>query len=415
MKHIVVIMIILTGLLSMPACNSGGKKSSDQNKETFSTGSFGYDLDFLQKHKKTLLLQNGSSMVAVVPDYQGRVMTSSAQGMEGMSFGWLNYKLIESGESVPHFNNYGGEERFWMGPEGGQYSIFFAPGVSFSFDNWQVPAPIDSEPFELVFHTESEAIFSKNVQLQNYSYFTFNLRVDRSVRLISREAVNELTGMTLPADVHLTAYETENTITNTGDTAWSKKTGLLSVWILGQFISSPTNTVIVPFNPGSEESLGAIVNDGYFGQIDKNRLAIRDSVIFFKADGQKRGKIGLSPARSKNFLASYDSGNQVLTVVFFNKPDTFDGYVNSMWELQEKPFEGDVVNSYNDGPLDDGSQLGPFYELETSSPASELQPGKSLSHISKTIHLTGSVESLEKITQGLFALSLQDITNALGK
>ena len=90
MKHIVVIMIILTGLLSMPACNSGGKKSSDQNKETFSTGSFGYDLDFLKKHKKTLLLQNGSSMVAVVPDYQGRVMTSSAQGMEGMSCGWLN-------------------------------------------------------------------------------------------------------------------------------------------------------------------------------------------------------------------------------------------------------------------------------------------------------------------------------------
>ena len=44
-------------------------------------------------------------------------------------------------------------------------------------------------------------------------------------------------------------------------------------------------------------------------------------------------------------------------------------YVNSLWEIQDEPFRGDVVNSYNDGKLEDGTQLGPFYELESSSPA----------------------------------------------
>ena len=43
-------------------------------------------------------------------------------------------------------------------------------------------------------------------------------------------------------------------------------------------------------------------------------------------------------------------------------------YVNGQWGPQEDPFAGDVINSYNDGPVEDGSIMGPFYEIETSSP-----------------------------------------------
>ena len=51
------------------------------------------------------------------------------------------------------------------------------------------------------------------------------------------------------------------------------------------------------------------------------------------------------------------------------------------------PYSGDALNSYNDGPLEDGSQMGPFYELETSSPAAALKPGESITHSQITIHL----------------------------
>ncbi|MDG2385208.1 MAG: hypothetical protein P8N76_26290 [Pirellulaceae bacterium] len=48
-----------------------------------------------------------------------------------------------------------------------------------------------------------------------------------------------------------------------------------------------------------------------------------------------------------------------------------------MWKLQDQPYAGDVINSYNDGPLELGKPgLGPFYELETSSRAAALGPGK---------------------------------------
>ena len=63
----------------------------------------------------------------------------------------------------------------------------------------------------------------------------------------------------------------------------------------------------------------------------------------------------------------------------FTRPDGAADYVNSMWEIQSEPYKGDALNSYNDGPPGPGQKpLGPFYELESSSPALALEPGQQL-------------------------------------
>ena len=36
-------------------------------------------------------------------------------------------------------NVFGGEDRFWLGPEGGQFALYFKPGDPFDLDHWQVP------------------------------------------------------------------------------------------------------------------------------------------------------------------------------------------------------------------------------------------------------------------------------------
>jgi len=87
-------------------------------------------------------------------------------------------------------------------------------------------------------------------------------------------------------------------------------------------------------------------------------------------------------------------------------------YVNSAWKIQDNPYSGDALNSYNDGPLEDGSQMGPFYELETSSPAADLKPGESLSHIQFTLHLTGNLNRLDEVARKILGVSLDDIKNA---
>ncbi|TSA35249.1 MAG: hypothetical protein D4R64_10050 [Porphyromonadaceae bacterium] len=381
----------------------------------YQPGTFGYDLRLLNKHQKTVVLKRDEAMIALIPGYQGRVMTSASSGMNGMSFGWINYKLIESGKKAAHFNNYGGEERLWLGPEGGQFSIFFAPGVPFTFENWQVPAPIDTDTFDLVAANDTIAVFRKDIQLVNYNNVRFNLKIDRIVTLLTRSQIEARTGISLPAGVQPVAYETNNLLTNTGKITWTREGGLLSIWMLGQLISSPTNVVMVPFVEGSVDELGPVVNDSYFGKVPANRLKILKDLILFKADGLQRGKIGLSPLRAKNFIGSYDFGKQVLTILFYNKPDTYKGYVNSMWEIQKNPFAGDVLNSYNDGPLEDGSQLGPFYELEDSSPAAALKPGENLKQLNLTIHITGEESALNEILVKLFGITVAEIRQSFSK
>jgi len=379
---------------------------------------FGDDLKFLKKHTEVVVLldASGNSQVAVLPEMQGRVVTSSAAGAGGLSFGWINRELVAADEFVEHINVFGGEDRFWIGPEGGQFSIFFKNGVPFDLENWFTPAPIDTEPFELVSASKSRAVLKKDMRLENYSQTVFDLRVDREVRVLGQaEAVSAL-GITPAKAVKMVAFESVNNMTNTGSEAWKKDSGLLSIWILGMFNPSPETTVVVPFNTGPESTLGPVVNDAYFGKVPADRLVVKDGVLFFRGDGQYRSKIGLSPHRSKPTLGSYDAVNKVLTIVQYNKPEGVTDYVNSMWELQDEPYKGDVVNSYNDGPPEPGAEpMGPFYELESSSMAAALDPGETVSHVHRTIHLQGSEADLDPIAKAVLRVTIDEIKTVFSK
>src|SRR6185503_11247409 len=99
-------------------------------------------------------------------------------------------------------------------------------------------------------------------------------------------------------------------------------------------------------------------------------LVVRDGVLFFRGDGERRGKIGIPRPRATPVLGSWDADHGILTIVQYGLPEGAVDYVNSMWEHQRDPYRGDVANSYNDGPpAPAAAPLGPFYELETSSPA----------------------------------------------
>jgi hypothetical protein len=81
-----------------------------------------------------------------------------------------------------------------------------------------------------------------------------------------------------------------------------------------------------------------------------------------------------------------------------------------MWEVQKDPYSGDVINSYNDGsPAPGQPPLGPFYEVETSSPAAALKPGETLRHVQRTIHLSGPAAELDKITKLKLGVGLDAI------
>jgi hypothetical protein len=374
--------------------------------------SFGDDAAFLKQHTTVVVLADGrtGARVAVCPDLQGRVMTSTARGEAGTSFGWVNRQAVGSRVRDPRFNAYGGEDRFWLGPEGGQFALFFGKGDPFDLAHWRTPAPIDTEPYPVAAHAADSISFRKRMALANRAGSRFDIDLARTVRLVPlSQALADLGVATLPA-LEGVAFESLNRITNAGEEPWRKDTGLVSIWILGMFKPSPETTVVVPYKA---EGQGPVVNDAYFGKVPADRLVIRDRVLFFRGDGRYRSKIGLSPARAESVLGSYDPGEGVLTLVQLDRPAGARDYVNSMWEVQREPYAGDVVNSYNDGPPAPGVKpLGPFYELESSSPAAALAAGGSLVHRHRTIHLVGDEAGLDAVARKVLGVGLAEIKRA---
>ena len=380
---------------------------------------FADDVVFMKKYTPIVLLEDGEAAVAVAPGYQGRVMTSTFDRKAGPSFGWINRPVIEKGflsdeekkgRLEEHIYIFGGEERFWLGPEGGQYGLFFKPGTKFEFFDWTTPPVIDTEAFEMVSQTKESATFKHSAELINYSGAEFKVGIERTVTVLGKKDASEMLDVELGEGLRMVGYETDNRITNTGTNAWKPETGLLSIWILGMYNPSPETTVVIPFKQGGEKILGPKVNDTYFGKVPQEYLRVERQKLFFRGDGTRRGKIGISPQRSKGIAGSYDAAGQVLNIVTYSVQEAPNGFVNSMWELQEEPYVGDVINSYNDGSPEPGKPpLGPFYELETSSPAAALKPGETMRHVQRTFHIHGSEEELNPLSRRLLGASLDAI------
>jgi hypothetical protein len=401
------LLVIMTAVLWVAGCQKrmGGPMFRD-------------DVRFLEKVTKVIVLKSadGRAQVAVCPEYQGRIMTSTADGEEGLSFGWINREFITAGQINLKMSAYGGEDRFWLGPEGGQFSIFFKKGDPFDFDHWATPPPINSESYETESAEGDRVLLRHRMTLTNYSNTVFDLKLERDLRLLNAESAAADLGFKPDPGLNGVAFQSSNTITNGGKTAWKKETGLVSMWILGMFNPSPAVTVVVPFKRGPEAELGPVVRDTYFGKVPAERLIVKDGVMFFRCDGQRRSKIGLTPKRCIPLVGSYDALNRVLTLVRFSLPDKPALYVNSLWELQKDPFDGDAVNSYNDGSPGPGQKpLGPFYELESSSPGAELKPGESMTHVHLTCHFQGDESALDAIARKTLGVGLDEIKSVFGE
>jgi len=400
---------LLTVLFYCIACSNNDNQKKSKIESSTMKGTYVYDAEFLKKQTRQVIeLENeeGNARILLSADYQGRVMTSTAMGDSGTSYGWINYNLIASGKKRKQFNPVGGEERFWIGPEGGQYSIYFKQGDSFNIAHWQVPATIDSIAYDVKEESKSQAVFTKKASLINYSGSRFDVTIERKISLLSKNQVGERLKTGIPANINIVGYETKSSITNSGTSDWKKENGLLSIWLLGMFTPTPQTVVIIPFHP--QKNPRSYITDDYFGEIPAERLKIKDSVLFFTCDGTLRSKIGLSPVIAKPMAGSFDFKKNVLTIVI-PEIDKAGLYVNSKWEIQQEPYKGDVINSYNDGPLQDGSQLGPFYEIESSSPAKELKKGERQEYSQVTCHLEGDYNALRQIAKQLLSVDLNEI------
>lgn len=384
----------------------GSDKGFHSTAVAAKAGTFGYDLDFLRKKDSLVLLRDsdGTSEVVVSPKYQGKVFTSTAEGDTGRSFGWINYKAFDAPVD-PHMNAYGGEDRLWLGPEGGKFALFFKKDAKMEFANWATPAPFDHESWKVTSSNDHQVALTKNMSLVNYRGTRLDLKVDRKISLLERTDIEKLLKIRLDSTIKTVGIETDNSVTNKGKDEWTKQTGAPCLWNLDMFTPSAQATIVIPYN---EKASGKVATTDYFGQIPLNRVTTKKGHLFFKADGKSRGKLGMTAARTLSVAGSYDAENNVLSIILFDV-DRKAIYLNQEWKTDKDPLVGDAVNSYNDGPLANGSQLGPFYEMESVSPGAFLKPDEKLSHQHFIFHFTGDKTGLNTIAVKLLGVSLSDI------
>ncbi len=352
--------------------------------------------------------EDNRSGIAICPDLGGRVMTSTLSGVEGPGIGWIDHELIRSVISGKNFENFGGEDRLSLGPEGESYSLKFKAGMKVPAWKTLASPGSNAEKFELVEMDGNRVWFKKEMQLENQSGYVLTIRIDREIRLLNHQQISGILGVTV-GNLGCVGFESRNSVTNKGETSWSEKNGIVSIGILGKFRCSPATTIIIPLKRESDRPVDPEINDTSYGKIPGTRLKLEDSVLFFLADGKERGKISISPENAKSFIGSYDEDENLLTIISLSPGSGQMNEVNRVQGSHSEPLRGAVLNAYNDGPHEDGSPGGAYYELGSISPPSGLDPGSILTHTHCTIHLTGDKTKLDEIVQRIFGVSLAEV------
>ncbi|MGC3978054.1 MAG: hypothetical protein QM751_07370 [Paludibacteraceae bacterium] len=371
---------------------------------------FSSDLKFLKSHDSDLVVLSSDdekSQVVVSAKYQGKVFTSTTNGADGESIGFVNRKAFDKANDE-HIHVYGGENRFWLGPEGGNYSVFFKKGVEQNFDNWFTPKAIDTEAWQLTDVCRSFVSLKKEARLQNAQDIILQIDLNRRVELLSDKKIEQKLGIKIGKNIRAVAYSTSNNIINKNNFEWTSDTGTVCLWMLDMFPPAADALTIVPYIDDERAETRHIAKTDYFGEIPTDRLQFHHGNLYLKTDGKYRSKIGLNKHYAKSWAGNYNPEQQLLTVIWFDINPEAD-YLNQQWGACDDVFNGDVLNAYNDGPLDDGSILGPFFELESSSPAAFLKPGESIEHQHAVFHFQGDKEELSEISRCLFNVDVSQI------
>lgn len=374
---------------------------------------FSDDVALLNKHFSPVVLKlNGDQTLVLLSELQGRVMTGSQSGYHGESIGWFNRAKLEETSALANHESrisagidgsIGGAERTWFGPDGGTYSLFFDKHAARLPDNIRPPAAVNVTPYQLTYRTDSSATFEQTVSFNNHIGFDFVAKVERSVRIIAQNEVEALIGINLPKSVRRLTYTSQTKVTNLNESSWNADTGLFSIWSLAML--APDAIAVIPLKRPIKERATS-----YFSSTSVSRQKVTDKAVFYLADANRMDKIGVPVVNSTAWVGSYHPKRQLLTLTKLNPhPDPNSSYVSAVWADDAPALDGESHNIFNDGPQQNGKPFGPFFELESSSPALKLKPNEAHIHNYSVLHFSGPISELTKISESVIKLSIEEL------
>jgi hypothetical protein len=361
--------------------------------------------------------RNRGGRILCAPTLVGRVLTSSFDGPHGEGLGWVGVDAILKGPVNSVMNNFGGEERFWVGPEGSQFGLHF-DGQEQTFSNYRVPPAMNSQPYEVLkFSRKADFVVMRSrMQLRNAVGTEFDLEVTRTIKIADDCPYR----MGLSDRVEFVGFQSETVVRNVSEHPIRRETGALAGWTPGLFPNGPNTAVVVPFRVHPETGQGEAIRQDYIkdfcvsGEMPPRSWRIADEYVLLRTDGEVRTKVGIGKRHATNRLGSLDVENGLLTLVTFDLYPEMD-YVAPYWRhLSERElFDGEAVSVYIDGPDENGRRAGEFYELETLSPALVLAPGESFLHRNRIYHLRGDLADIGPISRQFLKAGVDEVAGFL--
>ncbi len=405
-KNRIILLFAISAILS--SCGIVEEMSKDSPSDAWT---FGEDLAFFAKHEGAcVVLGEGESFIVASAKWQGRVLTSTLSGESGTGLGWYNRYLLDSKKTETYSNPLGGEDVFAIGPEGGDASIYFTSGTLYSSDNWKAPEFISNQPWKLVAKTDTQAKFEKDAQFENSKGTVFKIKAEREISFINRKETETILGLEIPNTVKTVAYQSLNKLTNTGNTPWDEKSGMLNIAVKSSYHANDTTVVCIPYKSGDNPEMGDILKSDNIAGGAIPIFSVEKDFIKMDVHAKRLENIGINAQRSKGIMISYDSNNNLLTVVTYMRPSSARGYLSSSFRRVDAGGQGDAISVFNNGPAEQGAFYAmPFYQVSTYSPALLLPAGKTQFHLQRTFHFSGSEYELGVIAYKLTGISMKNI------
>lgn len=405
------------------------------------------------KTKVIELCNQFGGRVAVCPDWNGRVMTSTCDGLDGGSFGLINVHAIDHELSESGFDFYGGEDQLTLSPEGGPFSLYYTVGEEEIRHSMKDYVELPTGFTEGVFSVDSvppdpEVRMRRSLRMTNLAGARFDLDVVRTVRLMESKDVAHAFGSAVAVsleqtDVSYVGYATHNSLINRG-AALTKSSGLVSIRLRSMFNSNANTIAVIPFRSEIPEESGPPICSDFFGSSPHGRLRILSPAALLRADSKYRCQVGVCRKRAMPYLGSIDFREGLLTLIRFDMPpepwkhdylcneycetvgntvvdfvNAREFYVRSFDESRTEdaendpemsPYAGEVVRAYNHGPTMPGEPLTCFfYEFDVFSPAREMAKGEALAHHQYTLHVNADNRTLAYLVEKIFGVEYEQV------
>ena len=310
--------------------------------------------------------------LAVCPEWNGRILTSTCDGLKGDSFGFANVQAMDTDQ----FEDIGGEDR------------------------WTISPLIHSFAVESI--KEKKAVLERTLSMSDANGVPVEFHLSRTISLLNRQKIGTLFSDSLAEsleqeNVSVVCFRTENRV-RAKEKAW------IASRQRGMFNASPNRCIIISTPPKDDfdaEPFPAEID--YLGGSPHNRIRHLPQALLIRADGNGRCRVTIPFSQSPPILGALELRVGTLTLW------TFDVSGDS-----DDDSDDDIVRIYNSGRFPgSGPDWAAYYEINCFSAAQKLLPEQSLTYCQGTLHLNADKATLRTIIHAIFDVSLEDISRKM--